>query len=285
MKSLPRPIRPRGVVVCVRSCRPGECITTPGPLGEYDEARGCRSQGNTGFFFSIPVTLGLSAPAAQGRRRAATRAGQSSQRNDNEPTGSKRRSAPADGTALAGPWPDRSTSSPRRGKEGAFGLTPQKAARRPTTRSKRVGRITTSCNTPHLHLNGWAPTRGPQGRTLEVELASPPRRVRGAAAPQHRKTRLRGPRRQEGGREGGESDFGSASEEAGDGGAGSPGTGRTECSFLCLFLLLLFPGGLGRRRPGSPCRISNACLGRDKVMYIRKAHRRCHDPIESHAVE
>ena len=38
----------------------------------------------------------------------------------------------------------------------------------------------------------------------------------------------------------------------------SPGAGRAECSFLCLFLLFLFSGGLGRRRSGSPIRISNA---------------------------
>ena len=41
-------------------------------------------------------------------------------------------------------------------------LTSEKAASRPTTRSKTFGRITTNYNTPHLHLSGQAPARGPR---------------------------------------------------------------------------------------------------------------------------
>ena len=46
--------------------------------------------------------------------------------------------------------------------------------------------------------------------------------------------------------------------------------------FLCLFLLFLFSGGLGRRGSGCPIRIGNASLGRDKDIPVKA--RRCHGP-------
>ena len=60
MGSLPRPLWPHDVVACVH--RPGECMTTPGPLGEQDETKGSRPQDDTGFFFLVsrhPVCTGF----------------------------------------------------------------------------------------------------------------------------------------------------------------------------------------------------------------------------------
>ena len=135
------------------------------------------------------------------------------------------------------------------GGRTGVGLTPQKAAPRPTTWSKTFGRITTNYNTPYLHLNGWAPTRGPRGRRLVWRSPEPPRRVRAQRRPRHRNTRLRGPRRLEGGREGGGN---GVRVRVGrgwrDGGAVSAGAGRTECSFP----FVSFSCGLGRRGRGSP---------------------------------
>ena len=37
--------------------RPGECATTPGPLGECDETRGSRLQNDTGFFLETSHTV------------------------------------------------------------------------------------------------------------------------------------------------------------------------------------------------------------------------------------
>ena len=42
---------------CVRSGRPGECETTPGPLEEYRGTRGCRPQNDTGFFLETSNTV------------------------------------------------------------------------------------------------------------------------------------------------------------------------------------------------------------------------------------
>ena len=93
--------------------------------------------------------------------------------------------------------------------------------------------------------------------------------------PRHRKTRLPGPRRQEGEREGGGS--GVRVRARGAGGMEEQGA-RAQAGqnvlFLRLLLLFHFSGRVRRRRSGSPARIGNAGLGRDKVMHVRKA-RRC----------
>ena len=88
-----------------------------------------------------------------------------------------------------------------RGKEGEAGLNPQKSGLA-TTRNKAFGWITTNYNTPHLHSNGWAPTRAARPKTWgggrlhhHVERGAQRR-------PRQRKTRFRGTRRLGGGARG-----------------------------------------------------------------------------------
>ena len=113
-------------------------------------------------------------------------------------------------------------------------------------------------STPLSHLNGWAPTRRLRAEDLGWRPLSPPRRVQGTAAPSTLEGAPLGPRRLEGREGGGSGVQVRVGGGWGDGGAMSPGAGRAECSFLLSFPLFLFSSGLGRRRSGSPTRISNA---------------------------
>ena len=75
------------------SLHPEECTTMPGPSGGYDETRGCRPQNTTGVSIEIPFPALCEEHTHcddDGRRAdERARADQSSQRNDDEPTGLK----------------------------------------------------------------------------------------------------------------------------------------------------------------------------------------------------
>ena len=99
-------------------------------------------------------------------------------------------------TTPAAPWLGRSSNSPRReGKRGGSRFDPRKAALRPTTRGKiLVGAMPNYHMPTHMATpNGWASCKTRPHRVgtneravrpkLEWRSPSPPRRVRGAAAP------------------------------------------------------------------------------------------------------
>ena len=110
---------------------------------------------------------------------------------------------------------------------------------------------------------------GREAEDLGRRSPSPPRRVRGAAAPSTLEDTPSGAPATGGGREGGGSGVrvrvrGWRSREPGR------GPDRMFFSFV-FFLLFVFSGRLGRRRSGSPARIGNAGLGRDKVIFEKPA--------------
>ena len=95
------------VVVWVCSLRPGECTTTPSPLGGYDEMRECRPQNDTGL-----LLRSHSQHLVASRRTTTTTDDEPT--NEQEPTGArnetttsrqgpKRRPAPADQLQLGLP--------------------------------------------------------------------------------------------------------------------------------------------------------------------------------------
>ena len=108
--------------------RPGECTTTPVPLGEHDGAGGSRPQYVTGLFTESPFPSTL-------RRECAPRS------RDKTDTGS------------TGTQP-----SQEGGKMSVGRIDSRNAAPRPTARSKtrRVVEFSTNYDTPHPHHWGGA---------------------------------------------------------------------------------------------------------------------------------
>ena len=172
-----------------------------------------------------------------------------------------------------------------RGKEGEVGLNPPKSGPA-TTRNKAFGWITTNYNTPHLHSNGWAPTRAARpkswgGGRLHHHVE------RGAQLrPRQRKTRFRVTRRRGGGGEReAEAEFKSASEEA-EGVEEQGARARAGqnvlfiCIFLCFFSLADWGEGEGEAplgRHGSPwVAVCDASRGWDSRKNHVKTTARCH---------
>ena len=87
MGSLPRSLWPQDVVVCPL-LPPRECTTTPGPLGEHDEARGCRPQDDTSF------------PSSETRHSGCTRRTTSCNTSRPKPTAKRRRADKAQSDGL-----------------------------------------------------------------------------------------------------------------------------------------------------------------------------------------
>ena len=150
------------------------------------------------------------------------------------------------------------------------GLIPRKAALRPTTRRKMFGRAATNYNVNVPTPKGWAPRKAPptpvtNQRAVRTKLGwwspSPPRRVRGTAAPQHRITRLREPRRLEGGRDGG-----GRGVRVHVGGGWGGGAGRTVWFFSIVFSFCQITLRRCAHVPRKPCkqefgsRIRLSCL-------------------------
>ena len=179
MGSLTRSLWPHDVVVYFCSYRPSERTTTLGPLGDYDETRGCRPENDTDFFFETSYTVCTEQtmshnddPTILTRPRRADKARSDGLRQQTttmatrsvggrvDKPWSKRRWQPHDSTG-------RATLPGGREKEVGTGLTSRNAAPRPTGKcSFRQRPITTRPTTP----DGWVPRHWSDSDLLQPRL-------------------------------------------------------------------------------------------------------------------